>query len=567
MNIAQTQAHLDRGRYRRVMRFFVAIALDIVWWEVLLRRLLGRARVGRGRARRFQRYARNFRTLATRMGGVMIKLGQFISARVDVIPPEITSELADLQDAVPPEPLDAILLIIEQELGAPADQVFRQFDSDVLAAASLGQVHRAHLQSGEPVVVKVQRPHIEDKVSTDLAALRVVARWTMLWSVIRRRANVPALMEEFASTLWEELDYEKEAGNADRFRDLFAGDPGVYIPLVYQDTSTRCVLTLEDVYRIKIGDSDTIRAAGVDVRQVAHRLMNAYLRMIFEFSFFHADPHPGNLFVEPLPIPPDAVPDESTPFRLIFVDFGMVGHISERTSQGLREMLIAVSTRDARRVLEAYQMLGVLLPSADLSRIEEVEAEILEYVWGKSVPELARMSRADMSEFLIRYRDLLYQMPFQVPQNFIYLGRAVGTLSGMCTGLDPEFNPWEPMAHYAEKLLAREGVSNWRDWLDEAVALAQVTLGLPRQLQDVLGRIQRGNVVVEVQPDSTLQRDLLRLESAATGISRAVVFVGLLVVATLLYLNQVYLPAYVGYGLAGITWLLLVFQRRQPGGD
>ncbi len=561
-------AQLDRSRYLRLMFFFGRLFGDVVLWELVFRAVFGTQFVARGRTNRLRRYARQFRQLAVAMGGVMIKLGQFISSRVDVIPPAITDELSGLQDEVPPEDLDDMLRVIEAELGAPPASLFAEFDADVQAAASLGQVYRARLMCGDRVAIKVQRPGIENLIATDLQALRVVARWAMLWNVIRRRADVPALLNEFARTLWEEVDYEAEADNAERFQELFANDVRVYIPAIYREYSTRRVLTMEDVTAIKIMDTAAIDAAGVNRAVAARRLLDMYLRMIFEFGFFHADPHPGNLFIYPLPnhaaeeMDIEMPPGDGRPFYIVFVDFGMVGRITERVKAGLREALIAVATRDARRVLKAYQMLGILLPSADLDRIEQAEAEVLDYIWGKSVTELAQMPRGEMQDFAMRYRDLLYEMPFQVPQDFIYLGRAVGILSGICTLLDPSFNPWEPVARYAQKLVEQEAQLNLDEWINEAISLGRTALSLPNQMADVLGRLQRGDVSVRVAPDPSLESELRRLEASVTGLTRAVIFGSLLLAGALLYAGGETVPGLAAFGLAGLAWLAILLRRR-----
>ncbi len=571
-SVSATPQKLNWRRYLRLLAFFGRLFLDIILWEVLIRGVLGRRLVARGRSGRLRRYARQFRRLATQMGGVMIKLGQFISARVDVMPPEITEELAGLQDEVPPERLEPILRLIGQELGAPPEQIFAEFDPQVWAAASLGQVYRARLHSGERVIVKVQRPGIERIVATDLEALQVVARWIMLWPVVSKRADVPALLHEFATTLWEELDYIAEAHNAERFQQLFADDNRVYIPNIYHQTSSRRVLTLEDVTSIKIVDREAIDAAGVDRRVAARWLLDIYLRMIFEFGFFHADPHPGNLFIYPLPEEAIAqgysntAPDEGHPFYIVFVDFGMVGRITEQVRAGLREALIAVATRDARRVIKAYQMLGMLLPSADLQRIEEVEQEVLSMIWGKSIPELARMGRNEMREFALKYRDLLYEMPFQVPQNFIYLARAVGILSGICTLLDPDFNVWEPLANYAQRFVADLSRNNLRDWVDEALTLGQVALGLPRQMQDVLTRFQRGQIEVSVRASSELNDQIKWLTHAINRVAQSFLFAGLLISASLLYTGGETTAGLIGFGLAGLTLLSILLSLRRGVG-
>jgi predicted unusual protein kinase regulating ubiquinone biosynthesis (AarF/ABC1/UbiB family) len=560
---------LDRRRYWRVVVFFGGVILNILWWEMILRRVVGRRAVARGRSARLQHYAIDFRRVAVRLGGVMIKLGQFFSARVDVMPPEIIDALADLQDEVPPEALDKILPVIEAELGIPARDLFSEFNTQVRAAASLGQVYGAQLQTGERVVIKVLRPGIEQIVATDLAALGVVARAAMRWEPIRSRADVPRLLEEFGRTLWEELDYRAEAGNAERFRELFAGDQGVIIPAIFREVSADRVLTLEDVASIKITDYAAIDAAGIDRKQVADRLLDVYLRMIFDFGFFHADPHPGNLFVLPLARPDSendaarAAAEAGTPFRIVFVDFGMVGHVTDRVKDGLREMLIAVATRDSKRVLAAYKLLGVLLPSADLSRIEQAQTEALDYAWGKSTTELVRMSGRDKREFALKYRDLMYNMPFQVPQDFIYLARALGILSGMCTGLDKEFSLWEPVAKYAQKLVAKEARRSTEFWLKEALALGQAALALPRQAHDVLTRLQQGRVELQTSPTEALQADLRRLETAITGVTRALVFASLLITGTWLYTSGQTGLGLVGFGLAGLAWLVMALRRNR----
>lgn len=565
---------LDRGRYRRVVFFFAGVFINVIWWEMVVRTVLGEKAVARGRSKRIRRIARRFRQLAVRMGGVMIKLGQFVSTRFDVMPPEIVEELAGLQDEVPPEDLDQMLGVIEDELGQPVEDVFSEFDTTVQAAASLGQVYRARLANGARVAVKVQRPGIERLVATDLEALRVVAGWAMRWSVIRRRADVPALLEEFAATLWEEVNYEMEADNAERFKALFADDLRVYIPRIYPEYSSLRVLTMEDVTSIKIMNLEAIDEAGVSRPVAARRLLDIYLKMIFEFGFFHADPHPGNLFIYPLPDeaitqmyggnPPN---HNGRPFYIVFVDFGMVGHITDRVMAGLREALIAVGTRDSQRLLNAYKMLGVLLPSADLERIDEMGSEVLDMMWGKSIPEVAQMSHEEMRSFASRYTDLLYEMPFQIPQDFIYLGRAVGILSGICTLLDPAFNPWEPIATYTQKFVTREARGNIGALAKEALSLGSTALSLPQQAQAVLSKMQRGELGVKVDPSAQLHSEILLLEGAITGLTRSVVTAGLLISGALLYNGGETIMGLGAFGLAALAWISVALRRKPSRRD
>ena len=452
-----------RTRYRRIVLFFARVAVSLIVWELTLPRLGFRRYAKRTRSGRLRRIAADFRALAIEMGGVLIKVGQFLSSRLDVLPEEITTELAQLQDEVPPETFADIRRVVEADLGAPLAERFAAFEEEPLAAASLGQVHRARLESAgqdapgeeEPrreetdgpltdVVVKVLRPEIETVVATDLAALRTVGRWLHRYPPIRRRADVPALLDEFAHILYEEIDYLAEGRNAETFAANFEGRPGVLVPRVVWTHTTKRVLTLEDVYGIKITDYDAITAAGVDRVEVAQRLLDTYLRQIFDDGFFHADPHPGNLFVSAGETGGEAG------WQLTFVDFGMVGRVPPNLRAGLREAVIAVGTRDAARVVKSYQLLGVLLPHANLALLEKAEAQAFERFWGKSIAELREISFEEMHEFAIEFRELMYTMPFQIPQDLILLGRALAILSGMCTGLNPGFNVWD-----------RAGSSGW----------------------------------------------------------------------------------------------------------
>jgi predicted unusual protein kinase regulating ubiquinone biosynthesis (AarF/ABC1/UbiB family) len=375
-------------RYLRILIFFARTFLTVLVCDVLCVAIGLRAWSRATRARRLTSIARGYRRLAIQLGGVMIKVGQFLSSRVDVLAGEVTAELAGLQDEVPPEPFAAIRRLAESELGAPLAERFVSFEEQPLAAASLGQVHRATLRPSQGgasgaarVVVKIQRPRIERLIATDLAALRVVGRWVQRYRPIRRRADVPALLEEFARTLYEEIDYLEEGRHAESFAANFSNEPGVRVPRVYWSHTTRRVLALEDVYAIKITDYEAITAAGIDRRAVAQRIFTTYLKQIFDDGFFHADPHPGNLFVTPA----------AAGWQLTFVDFGMVGRVPPSVRAGARELVIGIGTRDAARLIRGYQELGVLLPGADLELLARAEARVFERFWGRSMSELRSM--------------------------------------------------------------------------------------------------------------------------------------------------------------------------------
>jgi len=533
-----TIAIVFRARYRRIVIFFGRTLVGLVWWELWLP-LIGLSRWSRStRPQRLRRSAARFRGLAVRMGGVLIKVGQFLSSRLDVLPEEITSELAGLQDEVPAETFADIRRVAEAELGTALSERYVSFDEAPLAAASLGQVHRARLRipAVEPgsstatpvpaeVVVKVQRPNIEQLIATDLAALRTVGRWLSRYPPIRRRADVPALLAEFTRILQEETDYLAEGKNAETFAAQFSGHAEVRVPRVVWSHTTRRVLTLEDVYGIKVTDHAALRAAGVEPAEVAARLFEAYAKQIFRDGFFHGDPHPGNLFVAvPAAERGGSLPGHRS-WKLTFVDFGMVGRVTPTARAALREAAIAVGTRDPARMARAWQSLGVLLPGTDLALIERVETRMFERFWGKSMAELRDTSAQEMRSLLREFRGVIYALPFQIPQDLILLGRTLGILSGMCTGLDPGFNVWLRLAPFAQELIAEDRAHPWRGWIEVLGAVGRALVDVPLQADRALARLDRGEIAVRM-PELTEQ--VARLEVTLRRLLSGVLFVGLL---------------------------------------
>ena len=549
-----------RARYRYILTFFARAILSFIFWELFLPRLGMRGLTRRTRSQRFRELAAHFRAMAIRMGGVMIKVGQFLSSRLDILPPEITEELSGLQDEVPPEDFEAIRILAESELGASLEELFERFDPEPMAAASLGQVHRARLQEAEAdgfqdVVVKVQRPFIEQLVDVDFSALHRVAGWVMRYEPIRKRVNVPALVAELEATVQQEIDYLSEARNAEMFAENFAERRRIHVPRVVQTRTTARVLTLENVYAIKITDYEAITAAGIDRGEVARVLLDTYLKQIFEDGFFHADPHPGNLFVTPVP----ATAEKKASWRLTFVDFGMVGTVPENLSEGLRELLIGVGTRDASKVVSSFQTLDVLLPGADLRLLEKAEAQMFDRFWGMSMSELRSVDHREMAQFAGQFRELMYEMPFQLPHNLLLLGRTVAILSGMCTGLDPNFNLWDQLVPYARKLIQQEGTSTWDFWLDEAGELLRQLLALPSQTSRVLTRLERGELNVN---NLQSNRQIYHLESAVNRLTGSIVFAAFLVGGVILYQGGNLMPGYVFWGLSVLTLVWMIFLSR-----
>ncbi len=532
-------AKIDKKRYRKVRWFFARAFLHVIWWDIILNRpVLNWFRSDP--LPRWQKISRRYRTLAVEMGGVLIKLGQFLSIRVDVLPPEVTRELAGLQDEVPPEPLGGVLAQLEADFGRPPAEVFGWLSPQPLGAASLAQVHLAHLPNGQEVVVKVLRPGIEVMVETDLTAIALAIRWLKFYKRIANRVDLDWLAEEFTTVTRNELDFKAEGQHAEQFARDFADDPQVYIPKVYWDYCAARTLTLENVGYIKIGDLDAIEAAGISRAEVAKKFYAIYMRQIFMTNFVHADPHPGNVFVKPLPHPAEppetrfgpgeVVPYQAgRPFQIVFVDFGMVAVIPERLRAALREYAIGVGTRDAHKMVQAYVNAGVLLPGADLKRLEELHEALFERFWGVSLGKMRKVAFNEARYFLREYRDLIYEAPFQFQVDMLFIMRAVGILSGMSTNLNPNFDPWAETIPFAERLAQEELQRNWRGWLQELVSLGQVVFKLPSELDKVLTQAQRGGLVVQTSLAPDARKSVQRLEQAVNRLSWLMVAAALLI--------------------------------------
>lgn len=522
-----------RVRYRRILRFATRYMVENWWFELFLPRI-GLAGLGaRGRVRRWQRMSKNFYHLATDLGGLMIKVGQFLSSRLDVLPPEVTRELEGLQDEVRAENFADIRALAESELGMPLEQAYEFFDVTPLAAASLGQVHRARLSPAAAadtgfadVVVKVQRPGIDMIVDIDLSALRRVARRLNRVKLVSRRVDLPALAEEFAQTSLEEIDYLHEAQSAERFAEQFEGDERVRVPGIAWERATRRVLTLQDVSAIKVNDLVALRAAGIDPSVVALDFANVMFDQLFIAGFFHGDAHPGNIFVTPIP------PSESgRGWALTFVDFGMMGEISDTLRTRLQGFLIAVAARDGRRLVGSMRDLGVLLPSADTRELERTMSALFSRFGGVSFTDLQAVDPRELREFAAEFGETIRMLPFQLPENFLLVIRAVSLISGLASTLDPEFNIWNAVEPYAGELLKDERGGVVGAFAREAVSTVGIAARLPGRLDGLITRIEDGEIAVETP---RLDQRVRQLERMVGRVVSAVLFVGLLVGGVLL---------------------------------
>ena len=526
-----------RARYRRIVRF-AAKNLALTWWFDLFLPRIGLSKfAARKRSERMITFARRFRALAVELGGLMIKVGQYMSSRLDVLPPELTKELEGLQDEVPAVPFAAIREFAEAELGVPLAHVFADIDETPVAAASLGQVYRVVLTAADAAeagfasaVMKVQRPGIDAVVDIDLEALRKIAKWLSRLRVVNKRADAPALIEEFATTSLEEIDYLHEAANAERFAAQFAEDPRVKVPAVAWERTTRRVLTLEDVTAIKVNDTAALTAAGIAPLDVANAFAEIMFDQLFIHGFFHADPHPGNLFVTPA-----LTPGDGPPWTITFVDFGMMGEVPPTLRGNLRKLLIAAATRNGKGIVDAIQGAGVLLPSADTNEIERVMTNVFERFGGMGFAELRELDPREFMDFAQEFGDVLLSQPFQLPTDFLLIGRATSLTSGLCSSLDPAYNLWDSIEPYAQQLIRDESGNVVADFAKQAASVVGIVWKLPERLDEVVTRLENGTLPISVPKVEAAVARVERFVKRAVG---AVIFAGMLVAGAILHATE-----------------------------
>jgi predicted unusual protein kinase regulating ubiquinone biosynthesis (AarF/ABC1/UbiB family) len=514
-----------KARYRKIVSF-AALALAQSWWYEIALPQIGLGSISKAtRIKRFQKMARRFHKLAAELGGLMIKAGQFLSSRLDVLPKEITSELEGLQDEVAPEPIDAILAQLSSELGMDVSLAFESFETQPLAAASLGQAHRAKLRPRfeselgfTDVVVKVLRPGIEEIVEVDLAALRKIGKWLSRVKLVSRRTDAPKLVEEFAQTSLEEIDYRFEAANLERFKANFASDQRVATPEIVWERSARRVLTLKDVTAIKITDVATLDAHGIDPNAVAAELARVTFEQFFVHGFFHADPHPGNIFVTPSDL-------EGIDFTLTFIDFGMMGQISDLHRMRLQSFIFAVVARDARAWVAATEDLGVLLPSADTVQLERAIAELFKRFGGVGVAELTQTDPKEIRDFALRFSDLVLALPFQLPENYLLLVRSISVISGVTSALNRNFNMWDAVDPFARSLLSGSANQSLARIGKDALGLLTTLARLPQRFDSLASRIERGELVYR---NPELEKRVSKTDRSLRSLTSGLVFGALL---------------------------------------
>ncbi|WP_425365341.1 ABC1 kinase family protein [Gloeothece verrucosa] len=456
------------------------------------------------------------------LGPTFIKVGQLFSTRADLFPSEYVEELSKLQDQVPAFTYEQVEKIIKADLGKPISKLFRSFDPSPIAAASLGQVHKAQLHSGEEVVVKVQRPGLKKLFTIDLDILKRIAQYFQNHPKWGRGRDWLGIYAECCRILWLETDYLNEGRNADTFRRNFRAADWVKVPRVYWRYTSPQVLTLEYLPGIKISHYEAIEAAGLDRKLLARLGAKAYLQQLLNDGFFHADPHPGNIAVSP-----DGA--------LIFYDFGMMGKITSNIREDLMETLFGIAEKNAERVVNSLIALGALAPTNDMGPVRRSVQYMLDNFMDKPFED---QSVAAISEDLY---EIAYDQPFRFPATFTFVMRAFSTLEGVGKGLDPDFNFMEVAQPFAIQLMTNDAGNYSSSILDElgrqAAQMSNTALGLPRRLEDTLDKLERGDIRVRVRSLES-ERTFRRLSAIQLGTNYTLFICSLMISATLLFVHQ-----------------------------
>ncbi|NEQ17423.1 MAG: AarF/ABC1/UbiB kinase family protein, partial [Moorea sp. SIO3E2] len=451
----------------------------------------------------------------------LINVGQLFSTRADLFPSEYVEELSKLQDRVPAFSYEQVEQIIQEDLGKPIKELFSGFDPIPLAAASLGQVHKAQLRSGEEVAIKVQRPGLKKLFTIDLQILKGIAYYFQNHPDWGRGRDWSGIYEECCRILWQEIDYLNEGRNADTFRRNFRSYDWVKVPRVYWRYTSSRVLTLEFLPGIKISSYEALEAAGLDRKLIARLGAEAYLQQLLNDGFFHADPHPGNIAV-------------SHQGSLIFYDFGMMGQIKANVREQLMETLFGIAQKDGDRVVTSLIELGALSPVSDMGPVRRSVQYMLDNFMDKPFEE---QSVSNISDDLY---EIAYGQPFRFPATFTFVMRAFSTLEGVGKGLDPEFNFMEVAKPFALEIMTNGNTPDNNSFINElgrqAAQMSSTALGLPQRIESTIDKLERGDLRIRVRSIES-DRVLRRLSGIQLGTNYTLLISAFTLSATILFVN------------------------------
>jgi len=542
-------------RYRQVVRVLLKYGFDNLLAYISLTEVASRWRRVLRREKSelaSMSQAARMRLALEELGPTFIKLGQFLSTRSDILPPNYVEEFAKLQDNVPPFSYDEVVTEIHKEYGKDVLELFSSFDQIPIAAASIAQVHRARLKTGEQVVVKVRRPGINEHVETDIEAL-------MLLAVVAER-HIPnsdiydptGQVRELSRTIRREMDLSLEGRTIERFAANFANDSTLYFPKVYWELTSKTLLTMEYIDGIKVSEIETLVKAGLDLKLIAKRGADAFVRMVLEHGFFHGDPHPGNIFI---------LPDNV----ICMLDFGMTGRIDPFLKGYLTDILLAILRRDVEEVISLLIYSGDITDSINIRALRRDLSEFIDKYYELSLQEL------EVGQLLIDFTEIISSYRIKFHPDLLLLAKAFITVEGMGRRLDPDFDMTVHLRPLMEKEI-RERVSPksaikfLRGNISSYINLLRT---LPKDVKEILNRINRDKFKIDLEHRG-LDRFIKELDKSINRLSSSLIIAALIVGSSIVMqiskgplLMGFPLFAFMGYTIAaviGFIWVIAIMR-------
>lgn len=511
----------DIRRFNQILRILTKHGFGFAIQQLHLEdHVIGRGIIKTRILRRFteplESRAVRLRKVLEELGPTFIKFGQILSVRPDLVPLDLCNELSKLQDHVPPFGYEDVRKQIKESFGKYPEELFASFDPDPLAAASLGQVHRAQLETGENVVVKVQRPDIRKMIETDLDILYILAQLASRYMQDVKFFNPVGIVDEFSKVITKEIDFTCEAHNIDKFRKNFKDSTTVHIPKVFWDYTKTKVVTIQEIVGIRLNDYLIQSHTAEEKKAVAANGADAILQQIFIDGFFHADPHPGNIFI----LPDNAV---------AFVDFGMVGRLDEDTKDVIVSLLIAVSMKNIHGILKALETLGTFVEEDTLQDFKHDISDFLERYY--DIP----LKRVEISTILPQAVNLMTRHKLKIPPQFHTLIKAIATIDGIARQLDPEFNTIAHTRPFVERLVHERHDPRriFKDMTLYSLELLDILKIIPRDTYEIIKKIKKGNLKIEFEHHG-LSKFISEMDKSSNRISFSLVISALIIGSSLI---------------------------------
>ena len=496
--------------------------------------------------------AERLRLACEELGTTFVKLGQILSLRPDIIPEDFARELSKLQDRVPPFSQLAVREMVESQLKSPIDELFTSFSEEPIAAASVAQVHHGVTKSGDRVAIKIQRPDIRDTIESDLAILFDLATLAEQRVPSLKLYNPVKLVEEFSSNIRRELDFNREGRSIELFRRNFEGDSTVYIPKVYWNLTTDSVLTVELIDGIKVSEKEMLLAAGFDLKTIAINGARLILKQIFEHGFFHADPHPGNIFI---------IGDNV----IVPLDYGLVGYLEEEMREKIAVALMALANRDVNRMTRVFIDMGVVDQTDDLAGFREDLKGFVDTYF--NVP----LEQIDLGRALLEMIAIVRRHNLRIPTDFAVMAKALITVEALGRELCPDFQMMSIAEPFMRELYLKqfEPKRNLKQVLEATYDYSNLLRMMPSELASILTKINSGKLTVQFEAKGTNQL-ITELDRSSNRLSFSVIIAGILVGSSLIvnlevgpFLFGLPVIGLVGYFTAGVLglWLLIAIMR------